>query len=87
MPRFGTGGGVLLRLGRLTSEEMTEREEPESKEAELIDREGPTAAAAAETAMWAGLEEDSLTDTSGSLRCRFLCFSGGGGVTGAALRG
>lgn len=46
---------MLLTLGRLTSEEITESKE--------IDGEGPTAAG---TALWAELEEETLEDTSGS---------------------
>lgn len=83
MPRFGTGGGVLLMLGRLTSEETPEWEEPESREAELTDREGP----AGGTELGAGLVEEILVGTSGSMRRNSRCFSGGGGVMGAALRG
>lgn len=83
MPRFGTGGGVLLTLGRLTSEETPEWEELESKEAELTDREGPVGG----TELGAGLVEETLSGTSGLLRRNSWCFSGGGGVTGAALRG
>lgn len=64
MPRFGTGGGVLLMLGRLTSEETAEWEELESKEAELTDREGPTGG----TELGAGLVEETLVGTSGSVK-------------------
>lgn len=41
--RLGTGGGgvLLATLGRLTSEETREWEEPESREAVLTEREGP----------------------------------------------
>lgn len=78
MTRDGTGGGGVLEiLGRLTSEEIGEREEPVSMEVVLIEREG------------AGDEgrEDTLEGTSGSAGRRwFLCFSGGGGVIGAARR-
>lgn len=63
MPRFGTGGGVLLMLGRLTSEETAEWEELESKEVELTDREGP----AGGTELGAGLVEETLVGTSGSV--------------------
>lgn len=67
---------MLEILGRLTSEEIGEREEPVSMEVVLIEREG------------AGDEgrEDTLEGTSGSGRRWFLCFSGGGGVIGAARR-
>ncbi len=58
MPRFGTGGGVLLTLGRLT-EDTPDWEELESKEAELTDREGPVGGA--------GLVEETLSGTSGSV--------------------
>lgn len=57
MTRDGTGGGGVLEiLGRLTSEEIGEREEPVSMEVVLIEREG------------AGDEgrEDTLEGTSGS---------------------
>lgn len=62
MPRFGTGGGVLLMLGRLT-EETPDWEELESKEAELIDREGSVGGAG----LGAGLVEEILSGTSGSV--------------------
>lgn len=62
MPRFGTGGGVLLTLGRLT-EETPEWEELESKEVELTDREGPVGG----TELGAGLVEETLSGTSGSI--------------------
>lgn len=68
---------MLEILGRLTSEEIGEREDPVSMEVVLIEREG------------AGDEgrEDTLEGTSGSAGRRwFLCFSGGGGVIGAARR-
>lgn len=68
---------MLETLGRLTSEETGEWEEPDSKEVVLIVREGAGD----------GGREDSLEGTSGSERRLFLCFSGGGGVTGAARRG
>lgn len=55
--RDGTGGGgVLETLGRLTSEERREWEEPEHKEAELTEREGAGD----------GGREDTLEGTSGS---------------------
>lgn len=76
--RDGTGGGgVLETLGRLTSEETSEWEEPDSTEVVLIEREGPGD----------GGREDTLEGTSGSGRRLFRCFSGGGGVIGAARRG
>lgn len=57
MTRDGTGGGgVLDTLGKLTSEETTEREDPDSKDVELIDREGAGD----------GGREDVLEGTSGS---------------------
>lgn len=76
--RDGTGGGgVLETLGRLTSEETSEWEELDSIEVVLIEREGPGD----------GGREDTLEGTSGSGRRLFRCFSGGGGVIGAARRG
>lgn len=77
--RDGTGGGgVLETLGMLTSEETGEWEEPDSKEVVLIERE----------VAGDGGREDVLEGTSGSAGRRlFLCFSGGGGVIGAARRG
>lgn len=50
------GGGVLEMLGRLTSEDMGEWEEPDAKEVELIEREGAGD----------GGREDTLEGTSGS---------------------
>lgn len=77
--RDGTGGGgVLETLGKLTSEETSEWEEPDSREVVLIVREGAGD----------GGREDNLEGTSGSAGRRPLrCFSGGGGVIGAARRG
>lgn len=77
--RDGTGGGgVLETLGMLTSEETGEWEEPDSKEVVLIERE----------VAGDGGREDVLEGTSGSAGRRlFRCFSGGGGVIGAARRG
>lgn len=76
--RDGTGGGgVLDTLGKLTSEETSEWEEPDSMEMVLIEREGTGD----------GAREDPLEGTSGSAGRRpFRCFSGGGGVIGAARR-
>lgn len=55
--RDGTGGGgVLETLGRLTSEETAEWEEPDSKEVVLMEREGAGD----------GAREDTLEGTSGS---------------------
>lgn len=55
--RDGTGGGgVLETLGRLTSEETCEWEEPDSMEVVLIVREGAGD----------GGREDTLEGTSGS---------------------
>lgn len=55
--RDGTGGGgVLETLGRLTSEETAEWEEPDSKEVVLMEREGAGD----------GAREDTLVGTSGS---------------------
>lgn len=55
--RDGTGGGgVLETLGRLTSEETAEWEEPDSKEVVLMEREGEGD----------GAREDTLEGTSGS---------------------
>lgn len=68
---------MLETLGRLTSEDTGEWEEPDSKEVVLIEREGAGDAG----------REDTLEGTSGSGRRLFRCFSGGGGVTGAARRG
>lgn len=68
---------MLETLGRLTSEETGEREEPDSKEVVLIEREGAGD----------GGREDTLEGISGSARRLFRCFSGGGGVIGAARRG
>lgn len=59
--RDGTGGGgVLETLGRLTSEEGRDWEEPESKEVVLIEREGAGDAG----------REDTLEGTSGSAQRR-----------------
>lgn len=68
---------MLETLGKLLSKETREREEPDSKEVVLIEREGAGD----------GGSEDTLEGTSGSGRRLFLCFSGGGGVIGAARRG
>lgn len=68
---------MLDTLGKLTSEETIEWEEPDSKEVVLIVREGAGD----------GGRDDPLEGTSGSAGRRlFLCFSGGGGVVGAARR-
>lgn len=71
MPRFGTGGGVLLTLGRLT-EETPDWEELESKEVELTDREGPVGG----VGLGAGLVEETLSGTSGSVERERHVYSG-----------
>lgn len=45
--RLGTGGGVLATLVRLTSEDTTEWEETESREAELTEGDRPVPAGGA----------------------------------------
>lgn len=78
LTRDGTGGGgVLETLGRLTSEETTEWEEPDSREVVLVEREGAGD----------GGREDTLDGTPGSGRRVLRCFSGGGGLIGATRRG
>lgn len=62
--RDGTGGGgVLETLGRLTSEETSEWEEPDSREVLLIEREGAGDAG----------REDILEGTSGSAEGGGVC--------------